>query len=587
MKLHNIFKIVTNRSIVFKNMLLASLSVVLTGAILITASYYIQGQVLTNQLESDSQLVMEAWKNKITPAEAAEAMASTDRNSAIQKKVTEIFDELSATHPNVAQGYIFGSEIVEGDKTLMIAFPTAILDMFAGEGLNLGDNLGQVDYHIEGVKELLKTKEITFTKPYKDDYGTWLTVFYPFQDEQGKVFAYMGMDIDASLIMKGKQDLLKYTTLALIITIILILMFQFWTTKRTFAPVKDLMQALDKVSQGDFSVQLKTSQDELGQVNAKFNSTVANINTLVTTIKSVSIQSAEQSKVLFTTMEENHGHSLAITENIEEISEKVSQQSKSISEGVTSLEEITSGVNTIAGSTSSVSEASLQMRDQSEQGNDNVVQVMNQMNSIHQSVMNSVVSIERLQERSGEIEEIVQVITDIATQTHLLSLNASIEAARAGEDGRGFAVVANEVKKLAEQSGNSAKKITDLVHYIQQETLTAVKSINEGEQNVKVGINIVQQTGELFGGILMATDAVTSQIQEVSAATEEMVAETEQITAAIKQLAHLAERNAAVSDEIKTRALDQRSSSNKIVDSAQQMNQISEKLESLVTGLKL
>ncbi|RUT42599.1 methyl-accepting chemotaxis protein [Paenibacillus anaericanus] len=587
MKLHNVFKIVTNRSIVFKNMLLASLSVVLTGAILITASYYIQGKVLTNQLESDSQLVMEAWKNKITSAEAAEAMASTDRNSAIQKKVTEIFDELSATHPNVAQGYIFGSEIVEGNKTLMIAFPTAILDMFAGEGLNLGDNLGQVDFHIEGVKELLKTKEITFTKPYKDDYGTWLTVFYPFQDEQGKVFAYMGMDIDASLILKGKQDLLKYTTLALIITIILILIFQFWTTKRTFAPVKDLMQALDKLSQGDFSVQLKTSQDELGQVNAKFNSTVANINTLVTTIKSVSIQSAEQSKVLSTTMEENHGHSLAITENIEEISEKVSQQSKSISEGVTSLEEITSGVNTIAGSTSSVSEASLQMRDQSEQGNDNVVKVMNQMNSIHQSVMNSVVSIERLQERSGEIEEIVQVITDIATQTHLLSLNASIEAARAGEDGRGFAVVANEVKKLAEQSGNSAKKITDLVHYIQQETLTAVKSINEGEQNVKVGINIVQQTGELFGGILMATDAVTSQIQEVSAATEEMVAETEQITAAIKQLAQLAERNAAVSDEIKTRALEQRSSSNKIVDSAQQMNQISEKLESLVAGLKL
>lgn len=587
MKLHNVFKIVTNRSIVFKNMLLASLSVVLTGAILITASYYIQGEVLTNQLESDSQLVMEAWKNKITPAEAAEAMASTDRNSAIQKKVTEIFDELSATHPNVAQGYIFGSEIVEGNKTLMIAFPTAILDMFAGEDLNLGDNLGQVDFHIEGVKELLKTKEITFTKPYKDDYGTWLTVFYPFQDEQGKVFAYMGMDIDASLILKGKQDLLKYTTLALIITIILILIFQFWTTKRTFAPVKDLMQALDKLSQGDFSVQLKTSQDELGQVNAKFNSTVANINTLVTTIKSVSIQSAEQSKVLSTTMEENHGHSLAITENIEEISEKVSQQSKSISEGVTSLEEITSGVNTIAGSTSSVSEASLQMRDQSEQGNDNVVKVMNQMNSIHQSVMNSVVSIERLQERSGEIEEIVQVITDIATQTHLLSLNASIEAARAGEDGRGFAVVANEVKKLAEQSGNSAKKITDLVHYIQQETLTAVKSINEGEQNVKVGINIVQQTGELFGGILMATDAVTSQIQEVSAATEEMVAETEQITAAIKQLAQLAERNAAVSDEIKTRALEQRSSSNKIVDSAQQMNQISEKLESLVAGLKL
>jgi methyl-accepting chemotaxis protein len=212
---------------------------------------------------------------------------------------------------------------------------------------------------------------------------------------------------------------------------------------------------------------------------------------------------------------------------------------------------------------------------------------MSQMASIHKSVMDSVVSIEQLQRRSGEIGEIVQVITDIANQTHLLSLNASIEAARAGEEGKGFAVVANEVKKLAEQSGNSAKKITELVHSIQSETLAAVTSINEGEHNVKVGISIVEETGKLFGGIYNATDSVTSQIQEVSAATEEMVAETEQITASIKQLAHLAERNAIVSAEIKARALDQRTASDKIVDSAGQMNQISEKLEELVAGLKV
>ncbi|WP_055105403.1 methyl-accepting chemotaxis protein [Paenibacillus ihumii] len=587
MKLPNVLKKFTQLSIVTKNMLLTSLSIILTGVILIASSYYIQGGVLTNQLRNDSQKIMEAWSKKVSADEAAEAMGNADRQSPIQQKLTLLFNELSATHPNVAQGYIFGSELVDGNKTLMVAFPTFILDMFAEEGLQLGDLLEQPAFHVQGVQEMLQTKEITYTKPYKDDYGTWLTVLYPFQDGQGNIMAYMGMDIDASLILQGQQDLLKYASIALAVTLLVILTLQHIMTRRTFAPVKDLMSALDKLSQGDFSVQLKASQDELGQINAKFNSTVANINRLVATIKDVSIQSAEQSKALFSTVEGNHESSLTIMNNIEEISDKVSQQSKSISESATSLEEIASGANTIAGNTSAVSEAALQMKEQSEQGGEKVGKVMKQMDFIHTSVRNSVDSIHQLQKRSGEIEEIVQVITQIATQTQLLSLNASIEAARAGEEGRGFAVVANQVKKLAEESASSAEQIAELVRHIQQETLQAVEAIGEGENNVAAGIGIVQETGELFDSILSATDSVTSQIQEVSAATEEMVAETEQITAAIKQLAELAERNAAVSEEIKSGAIEQRNSSNRIVDAAEQLNQISNKLEELVAGLKL
>lgn len=586
MKLPRLVGGIRQWSIVTKNMVLTSISILLTGVILIASSFYIQGQVLTKQLKSDSQEVMEAWSHKITPAEAAEAMKNTDRNSPIQKKLTGIFDDLSATHPNVAQGYIFGSEIVD-NSTLMIAFPTAVLDMFEGEGLHLGDKLGQPAFHVKGVQEMMETKKITFTKPYNDDYGTWLTVLYPIQDESGKIFAYMGMDFDASVILQGQKDLLKYTCLALVAILALVLTIQYIFTRRTFAPVKDLMHALDRLSQGDFSVRLETSQSELGQVNAKFNSTVANINELVSTIKAVSTQSAEQARVLFTASEENHKTSTDITNHIEEISDKVSMQSKSITESVTSLEEINSGVSTIAGSTSALSDASVQMKEQSELGGENINKVMKQMDSIRESVQHSVASIEQLRKRSGEIEEIVQVITQISAQTHLLSLNASIEAARAGEEGKGFAVVANEVKKLAEESGKSAEKIADLVHYIQNETMTAVQAISEGERNVQAGIHVVKETGELFYSILDATDSITSQIQEVSAATEEMVAETEQITATIRQIAVLAERNADVSEYIKNSALEQRSSAGKIVDSAESLNEISGKLENMVEELKI
>ncbi|KZS48510.1 chemotaxis protein [Paenibacillus glucanolyticus] len=576
-----------NLSIVTRNMLWTSLYIIITGAIVIGSSFYIQDNVLTKQLQSDSGKIMGTLVNKVSVEDAVAVKGATDRNADIQKKLISIFDELSVLYPNVAQGYIFGPELEDGNKTSIVAMPTAVLDMFAEENLNLGDLYEQPKIHADAVREMLETKKLVHTKAYTDNYGTWITVLHPFLSADGEVFAYMGIDVDASLISSGKQELITRTVMALLITLLVVLALQYFTIRRTFAPIQALMGALDKLSKGDFTVKLQAGDDELGQVNAKFNTTVSHINELVTTIKSVSEQSAEQSKFLFSAVEVNNNNSSVITKNMEEMSERVALQSTSITESVVSLEEISSGVSTIAGNTSDLSEISLQMKEQSERGNQNVEQVIEQMNSIDHSVKNSVQIIEKLQNRSHEIGQIVQVITEISSQTNLLSLNAGIEAARAGEEGRGFAVVANEVKKLSEESRKSADQIIELVRYIQEETAFAVEAISEGEHNVAKGIEVVKETGELFKGMLLATDTVTSQIQEVSAATQEMVAETEQITAAIKQLAELAERNSSVSGEIRISAQEQQASFTKIFESAEQINQVSTELEVLVNKLRV
>ncbi|WP_091154116.1 HAMP domain-containing methyl-accepting chemotaxis protein [Paenibacillus sp. 453mf] len=576
-----------NLSIVTRNMILTSFYIIITGAVVIGCSQFIQGNVLTKQLQSDSGKLMEALGSQISVEDAEAAKNNPDPNSPIQQQITSVFDELSKTHPNVAQGYIFGPELEGGTQTSIIALPTAVLEIFAAEDMNLGDMYAQPQIHADGVKEMLETKEIAYTAAYNDDYGTWITVLYPFVNGAGEVFAYMGIDVDASLIATGKQELLTYTLLALLITLVVVLALQYITIRQTFKPIKELMGALDKLSKGDFTVQLRTSDDELGQVNEKFNTTASNINSLVTTIKKVSEQSAEQSKFLFNAVEVNNENTVDITKNIEEMSDSVAKQSVSISESVISLEEISSGVTTIAGNTSELSEISLQMKEQSEVGHQNVDQVIEQMNSINRSVKNSVDIIEKLQMRSGEIGQIVQVITELASQTNLLSLNASIEAARAGEEGRGFAVVADEVKKLSEASKKSADQIAELIGYIQDETALAVEAIGDGEQNVARGIEIVKETGSIFKGILVSTDSVTSQIQEVSAATQQMVAETEQITAAIKSLADMAEKNSAVSGQIERSAQEQQAAFAKIFDSAEQMNEVASELETLVDKLRV
>lgn len=583
----NFIKSLTTKSIVTKNMLLSSCSIILTGVVLITSSFYIQGKVLTEQLETESHMVMEALVKKISTENVQEAMANNYVNASVQKRIMNTLDELLESHPNLGKSYILGSELEEGNKTLVISLPTVQLEELEASGLELGSLQEQSSVHVQAVQEMVKTKETIYSKVHSDSNGTWLSVFYPYSDKDGNVIAYLGMDVNASLIRSGQQSLLLNTSIALLITVIVTLLLQYWTTKRTFAPVKEIIGAMDQLSQGDFSVRLKTGNDELGQVSVKFNEMIMNINNMIAMIKEVSEKLANQSKDLFSNTEVSHESALAITNNIEEISQKINIQSIAITEGVTSLEEISSGVHTIASSTSEVSDASLRMRSESEQGGKNVAAVIMQMDEIHKSVTQSVVSIEQLKHRSSEIEGIVRVITEIANQTHLLSLNASIEAARAGEHGAGFAVVASEVKKLAEQSGNSAKEITALVQHIQSETLHAVDVIKEGQKSVEVGIGVVHDTGQLFGNILNVTESVTSQIQEVSAATEQMVAETEQVTSAIKQLSKLADRNAVLASEIESSSVSQKGASDQVMETAHQMNRVADHLEELVAKLKV
>jgi len=407
--------------------------------------------------------------------------------------------------------------------------------------------------------------------------------YMPLRNAQDEIIGILYVGAPQDIIDSIISKVLKGFLIVLIIAIVLSGIGVYFFTRRIEKRLSRMSSALQLAGKGDFtSVIEDNTGDELSDLAASFNLMTQNLKTMINEVTTSSIHLSNAAEELLASSEESTAATNQVAVSITEVAKNVETQGKNTEESAHAIDGITIAITRIADNASKVAESSVESTTQSELGYKNVLNVINQMNTISQANSGTNQVIQELESKSEEIGNIIEVITNIANQTNLLALNAAIESARAGEHGKGFAVVADEVRKLAEQSSTSANQIAEIIGKIQHETQKAVQMMEKANQEVTNGVNLAEETGKTFNVIKHAIEDSTMQTQELSAISEELSASVQQVNASIEEVAQLAKVTSDNAGQIATVTEEQLAATEEVANAAASLTKLAENLRELV-----
>lgn len=357
---------------------------------------------------------------------------------------------------------------------------------------------------------------------------------------------------------------------------------------RSLKPLDQLQISFGTVANGNLTenIPVKT-KDEIGELSVSLNKMIDTLRATIITI----YDSANQVTAAAEELSANSEHSIKTTEHTTNLSQKCSsateQQLSKFLELVEVIREVSHGIQKVHEYEEAMGEFSQTAKNAAEQGHKGMTMVISEMNMISNSVGETSKIIHGLGEKSSEIENIVELISNIAEQTNLLALNAAIEAARAGEHGKGFAVVADEVRKLAEESKSSANSVREVLAEIQHETKEAVHSMKNGLNKVQSGIASTHQVNDTFQTIETSICQLSETVEGVSLHVRDIYKLNEKVMVSVEEVKDLAEINTLDTQESLETSQEQLETAGEISSAANSLARLADKLQSMITRFTL
>lgn len=392
--------------------------------------------------------------------------------------------------------------------------------------------------------------------------------------EEVKLSVKEEQDVLGPIVQAKSENAVRLIMISAVIAIIIAVAAAFFITKTITAPVQRVVDFVEKLANGDFTMQLDIKQeDEIGNMSRSLGHTVIElgkmIKEIITGVNTLSSSSTELSAISTQlagnaaegSLKANGVASAAeeLTTNMNSVSAAMEQSSSNVGMVATAAEEMSATVSEIA-------QNAARAKGISEEA---VIQSKNTSTKINE-----------LGQAANKIGKVTEAITEISEQTNLLALNATIEAARAGEAGKGFAVVANEIKDLAKQTAEATVDIKD--------------QIGEMQTTTDGTITDIEKIGQVIDEINEVITTIASAVEEQSSATIEISSNVSQAAAGIGEVnENVAQGSVAISDvtrdisEISSTSDEINSASDNVKDSATELSKLAEQLDNLVKRFKI
>jgi methyl-accepting chemotaxis protein len=416
-----------------------------------------------------------------------------------------------------------------------------------------------------------------------EDAGTVVDVTAPLH-LNGSINHVAGVIFSIQDELDEVQSLLLYMVLAGIVCLTAaIFLIWFFVIRKTTNQLKHLMLITGKLSGGDLSVKASvTSNDEIGKLTRNINSMSDALSKIIRNVASSSNLIASHSTSLADMTVQTSASLVEVAKTVEELARGATDQTSDAKTGFKNMLQLANQINNVMDNTVQIGQLMNRAETVNETGMETLIQ-LNEKLQINNEISSQIAeNANVLMSKSDAINKIVNTIRSVADQTDLLALNAAIEAARAGEQGKGFSVVADEIRKLAEQTSDSAKSITAMITEIQKEIKITKSNIDIGEESLSIVNSELNDTTNAFHEI---SDTIKNSIHGVGMLISNLQLidkDKDEVVKLIQRISDISENTAASTQEVSASVDEQTATLEEISTSADKLSMIAEELNTLI-----
>ena len=440
---------------------------------------------------------------------------------------------------------------------------------------------------VAGFKDVLDKNDSTVVH-YVDGNGEDLTAMLVPVQLDGRRWVVIG-EVATREVREEANSLLGILAGLTLVMLLLVSGIVFMMTNSFAVNIKKVVHACDLLNDGDLRDRPKTitSEDELGQLSDGFIKMRRTLHDLINNVQSHALELSKSAEAVSHASQQSADASTQVADTITEIAagaEKQHESAVSVTNAATAISEHTATMSERAEEVAAVTNNTIERVREGRHSIDKVVSYMQQIKTGSETVDAAITA---LGKSSEEISHSVDVIASIAEQTNLLALNAAIEAARAGEHGRGFAVVAEEVRKLAEESGEFSKKISQTMQSVQSDMERAIEAGRRGGEYVSNGLTSVQTADVVFQSISAAIQQLDAGVKGITDGIRQMDSETQTVREQIVSVQEVSMSNASGVQSVSGAAQEQSASMEEISAETRTLSNLADQLAGETKVFKL